>query len=147
MNSEQSGSADPARMDAACADAARRDHPRMARERRTVGAMLWLYCRRHHRDQRPCRDALCDECAALYAYALARLAECPFQEAKTTCAGCPVHCYRPEERARIRTVMRWAGPRMLWRHPLLALRHLLDGRRRTPGRRRTTPDRRRRDGG
>lgn len=131
MNGDKTGSAAPAR-----ADPAHRDPPRMARERRTVGAMLWLYCRHHHhRNQRARRDALCDECAALHAYALARLAECPFLEAKTTCAKCPVHCYRTEMRARIRTVMRWAGPRMLWRHPLLALRHLMDGRRRTPGRR------------
>jgi hypothetical protein len=28
-------------------------------------------------------------------------------------------------RARIQTVMRYAGPRMLWRHPVLALRHFV----------------------
>ena len=32
-------------------------------------------------------------------------------------------------RARIREVMRYAGPRMLLSHPLMALRHLLDGLR------------------
>jgi hypothetical protein len=30
---------------------------------------------------------------------------------------------------KIRTVMRYAGPRMLLRHPILAIGHLLDGRR------------------
>jgi hypothetical protein len=34
----------------------------------------------------------------------------------------------------MRTVMRYAGPRMLWRHPLLAVAHLIDGRRPAPPR-------------
>ena len=70
--------------------------------------------------------------AELLAYARARLSRCPYQEGKTTCARCPVHCYRPAMRARIRRVMRYAGPRMLTRHPLLALRHLIDGLRKEP---------------
>jgi hypothetical protein len=32
-------------------------------------------------------------------------------------------------RERVRTVMRYAGPRMLKRHPYLAVMHILDGRR------------------
>jgi hypothetical protein len=35
-------------------------------------------------------------------------------------------------RERVRTVMRYAGPRMMWRHPFLALAHLVDGRRPAP---------------
>lgn len=60
-------------------------------------------------------------------YALLRLEKCPFQAAKPTCAHCKVHCYQRPMRERIRTIMRWAGPRMLLRHPLLAVLHLLDG--------------------
>jgi hypothetical protein len=40
-----------------------------------------------------------------------------------------VHCYRAQQRERIRRVMRYSGPRMLLAHPLLALLHLLDARR------------------
>jgi len=58
-----------------------------------------------------------------------RLDQCPFQEAKTTCVKCPVHCYKPAMRERIRVVMRYAGPRMLWQHPVLAFYHLFDGLR------------------
>jgi hypothetical protein len=90
-------------------------------DRRTVSAMVHLYCEREHASA---RGALCDRCGALLAYAEARLAVCPFGEHKTTCRECPVHCYRPAERADMKVVMRAAGPRMLWRHPLLALRHL-----------------------
>jgi predicted amidophosphoribosyltransferase len=100
----------------------RDEHPRIKRERRTVAAMIALYCRDHHRSE----DALCSECSELLAYADERLDRCPFGERKTTCAKCPVHCYRPAMREKIRAVMRYAGPRMLLRHPLLAIRHLID---------------------
>lgn len=95
---------------------------RIARERDTVGAMIRLYCRRHHGQT----EGLCPECAALRAYAMLRLDRCPFGEDKPTCADCPVHCYKPDMRARIREVMRFAGPRMLLAHPLLAIAHLFD---------------------
>lgn len=107
-----------------------KEHPRMARERRTVEAMLVLYCRDHH----DTLSGLCAECEALRDYARQRLQKCPFQEGKTTCTKCPIHCYKPEMRAQIRAVMRHAGPRMLYRHPLLALRHMVDGLRQEPSR-------------
>jgi hypothetical protein len=105
------------------------DHSgRIAREKKTVEAMIRLYCADHH----GAAAELCESCAELRDYALGRLMRCPFQEGKTTCTRCPVHCYRPAERERIRIVMRYAGPRMIRRHPILALWHLLDGRRDEP---------------
>ena len=104
-------------------------HSRMAREAKTIRYMMEIYCRGQHSTE----NSLCPECAELHDYALARLARCPFQEAKSTCANCTVHCYKPEMRQRVREAMRYAGPRMLWRHPILALTHLLiDGRRPAP---------------
>ena len=103
-------------------------HPRMAREHRTVEAMIRVACRGQHGTG----AGLCDDCGELLAYARERLDRCPFQDGKTTCAKCPVHCYRPAMRERIRAVMRYAGPRMLWYHPVLALRHLVDGLRAEP---------------
>ena len=68
-------------------------------------------------------------------YAGMRLEKCPFQEHKTTCAKCPVHCYKRDRREQIRAVMRYAGPRMMLQHPRLAFYHLvIDGRREKPGR-------------
>lgn len=101
---------------------------RIEREAETVAAMIGLYCRAHHQYD----DVLCSDCAALFEYARARLNRCPFQDGKTTCAKCPIHCYKPAMRERIRAVMRYAGPRMLTRRPLLALRHLVDGIRDEP---------------
>jgi hypothetical protein len=104
---------------------------RLARERKTLTAMVRIYCRGHHGQRR----ALCDDCAALHAYAMCRLDRCPFGAEKPTCADCPIHCYKTDRREAIRAVMRYAGPRMLWRHPLLAVRHVLDARRPIPSRR------------
>lgn len=100
--------------------------PRMDREKRTIRAMIGIYCRAHHCGRR----ALCGECRELLDYAFARLDRCPFGEEKTPCAQCPIHCYKPAMRERVRDVMRYAGPRMLLRHTWLALRHQLDGVRR-----------------
>jgi hypothetical protein len=90
--------------------------------------MIHLYCREQHGSN----GQLCAGCEALRDYARQRLDKCPFQAGKTTCTQCPVHCYKPEERASIRAVMRYAGPRMLLRHPVLALLHLTDGLRKQP---------------
>lgn len=98
---------------------------RLLREKKTMACMLRMYCRAHHEGGR----RVCNECRALAEYADQRLARCPYGEGKPTCASCPIHCYRREQRELMRQVMRWAGPRMLLRHPLLAVLHLLDGRR------------------
>ncbi|WP_322508569.1 nitrous oxide-stimulated promoter family protein [Anaerolinea sp.] len=101
-------------------------HPRIARERKTILAMSRIYCADHH----GLPDGnLCMECQELLDYAFFRLEKCPYQEKKPTCANCPIHCYKPEMRERVRQMMRHAGPRMLLRHPILAIAHLLDGRK------------------
>jgi len=102
-------------------------NPRISREIKTVAVMITIYCRKHHS-----ADELCPECRALMEYARKKLEQCPFGEGKTTCARCPVHCYRPEMRQKIRILMRYSGPRMIYKHPLMAIRHLMDGRREEP---------------
>lgn len=104
------------------------DNQRIEREGRTLQAMFRLYCRKQH----GLNNELCQECQELQDYALTRLERCPFQEGKTTCVQCPIHCYKVEMRVRIKEVMRFAGPRMLFSHPVLAIRHTWDGRRKEP---------------
>lgn len=101
---------------------------RVRRELKTVRAMIGIHCRGLHGGGRD----LCTDCEALWQYARQRVDRCPFRLDKPTCLKCPVHCYRPEMRERIRTVMRYAGPRMSWRHPVLTLFHFLDGRKPPP---------------
>ena len=102
-------------------------HPRLSRELTTVGVMIRLYCHSHHE-----AGPLCAECRELLDYAQKRLEKCPFQEGKTVCAKCPVHCYKPDMRQRVKAVMRYSGPRMLYRHPILAVLHMIDSRRKKP---------------
>lgn len=89
-------------------------------EQKTVEKMIRLYCRRKEGNQE-----LCPSCRELLFYAHTRLEHCPFGENKTTCRNCTIHCYKPEMRKRMQTIMRYAGPRMLFFHPFAAIRHLL----------------------
>lgn len=82
--------------------------------------MIRLYCRRKEGNRE-----LCPSCASLLHYASLRLARCRFGGGKLTCRKCPVHCYSPQMRERMRTVMRWAGPRMVFYHPVAAVRHMV----------------------
>jgi hypothetical protein len=94
----------------------------IATERKTVHAMLKIYCRAHHGGA-----PICDSCAELQAYVDERLDKCPFGWEKPTCKNCRVHCYQKDRREQIRDVMRFSGPRMLLHHPILAVKHLLKG--------------------
>lgn len=102
--------------------------PRLRRERRTIAAMLQIFCRDHHGGV----GGLCSDCEGLRCYAFQRLDNCPFGEAKPACNHCEVHCYSQQMRERVREVMRYAGPRMVLRHPVLSVLHLVDERRPVP---------------
>lgn len=104
-------------------------HPRIAREHVTIEKMTYLFCRELHGSP---KGTLCPDCQVLMDYSLERLRKCPFQERKSTCAKCTVHCYRPDMREKVRVMMRYSGPRMMLHHPILAIRHLLDGRKPAP---------------
>jgi hypothetical protein len=96
---------------------------RLAREWKTMSAMVRIYCRDHHHPA----EGLCAECRQFLDYAEVRLERCRFGGEKPTCANCPVHCYQRDRREQARVVMRYAGPRMMWEHPVMSLRHWLDG--------------------
>ncbi|MFW6110882.1 MAG: nitrous oxide-stimulated promoter family protein [Thermoproteota archaeon] len=102
--------------------------PRIRREKKTIKALVELYCRDKHNSQ----ESLCSGCAGFLEYALTRLDNCPFQEDKTTCAKCPIHCYEPEMREMAKKIMGYSGPKLIWRHPILAIKHLLDRRKKPP---------------
>ena len=102
-------------------------HPLIDREGKTIAVMTSMHCH----DRHSC-DTLCSECKELLDYALERLNMCPFQEGKTVCNKCPVHCYKPDMRQNVRAVMRYSGPRMMLRHPFLTIMHYIDARRKEP---------------
>jgi hypothetical protein len=106
---------------------------RVRMEKKTIEAMINIYCH----DQHKTHNRLCLDCSELLGYSKRHLDRCPFQENKTTCANCQVHCYKPTMREKIRAVMRYSGPRMAYKHPLLALFHFIDGFRKEPIRHRS----------
>lgn len=105
---------------------ARSVEDRRESEKRVSGLMIELYCRKNHGSG---RGELCDECRALRDYAFQRIDRCPYMETRTFCSNCRTHCYKPEMRERIRTVMRFSGPRMILYHPVMAMRHVVSMKR------------------
>lgn len=124
----------PSAPDLAAQRAARLAAPRLARELKTIAAMLRIGCQDRHAELPHDEQGLCADCAGLLAYARKRLANCPYGVEKPTCVNCPIHCYGKRQREAVREVMRYAGPRMPTRHPWLAIAHLIDGRRPVPPR-------------
>ncbi len=95
---------------------------RLDREKETIHRMIDLYCRKIHGTE----GNLCADCKDMRQYADQRLSHCPFGENKPACSKCKVHCYSPDYRNRIRTIMRFSGPRMLVYHPGFLISHYLD---------------------
>lgn len=91
------------------------------REKRTVRLMIRLYCLHKLKEKN-----MPEEYQQLADYACRRLDRCRFGGKKTACRKCPVHCYAPAQREKIRSVMRWSGPRMLFYAPLEAIRHMIN---------------------
>jgi hypothetical protein len=102
------------------------EHPRIKREKKTIDKMVHVYCKAKHHTK---GKQLCDDCIEFLSYAFMRLDKCPFQEEKSTCGKCLVHCYQPEMREKAKKIMRYSGPRLIYRNPILSLHHVFDGRK------------------
>ena len=87
-----------------------------------IRQMISIYCRKRHNIK---SGDLCEECTQLLKYALARLDHCPKGNNKSSCRKCEIHCYSPNNRIKIREVMKYVGPRMIFIHPISAVRHLI----------------------
>ena len=99
-------------------------------EFKTINAMVEIYCQKHHHSDK--QKLPCAKCAEFILYASEKLDRCPYGQHKPTCNKCPIHCYKKEQRQQAKTIMRYAGPRMLLKHPILAVRHLLAEKRPVP---------------
>lgn len=101
---------------------------KLEQEYQTIKAMVQIYCKDIHN-----ADNVCKECIEFLQYARNRLDRCPYGETKPTCNNCTIHCYKPEQKQQAKTIMKYAGPRMLWHHPVLAIKHLLNERKKIEG--------------
>jgi hypothetical protein len=82
-----------------------------SRDREILRRFVGIYCKHHHQAD---GQGLCDNCAELLGYALEKLSRCPM-DPKPKCKDCPVHCYDPEHRERIREVMKFSGVHLVKR--------------------------------
>ena len=113
--------------------------PLSARERKDLKVLARftaVYCRAHHAGPRaavsvaageprrlPLRsDPVCPECSGFLAYAFERRLRCPLEE-KPACKHCPVHCYKPGHREKVREIMRFSGRHLIVRGRLDLLWH------------------------
>jgi len=96
----------------------------LERERKTIKVMIGMYCRKYHNKEMKG----CETCTELFSYASKKLDCCTFRNDKPVCSKCPIHCYKPEMREKIKTVMRYSGPRMIFQHPVLAFYHTMHGK-------------------
>lgn len=91
-------------------------------EKRTVKAMIQIYCSAHHNY----KNSLCPECLTVFEYAESRIDKCKFKSQNLVCSECKVHCFRPDKREKIKEIMKYSGPKMIWKHPVLAVRYLIN---------------------
>lgn len=99
------------------------ENKKIKKEKRVIEQMIRLYCRHKEKNKN-----LCSECEKLLLYAHHRLDRCTFGENKPACKHCPIHCYKPLMKKRIRLVMRFSGPRMIFYSPIEVLKHLFSYR-------------------
>jgi hypothetical protein len=93
------------------------------REKLTIEAMIRIYCRHNHGTD------LCEECGTILTYCFARIEKCIFGPEKPACNDCTVHCYSPKMREKVKTIMRFSGPKMIFRHPYLSMMHFVKEKR------------------
>ena len=68
------------------------------------------------------RYPVCSDCREFLLYAFQRRLRCPLEE-KPLCKHCPVHCYKPEYRQKVREIMRFSGRHLILRGRLDMLWH------------------------
>ena len=83
---------------------------RIKKDSEVLQAFIKNYCRQKHlkKGAKPGASGLCPACHDLLAYALKRTEKCGL-DPKPRCKKCPVHCYKPEMRERIKEVMKFSG--------------------------------------
>lgn len=103
---------------------------------KVLGLFTAVYCRRHHAGDKSAlatgdlyaaqlgleKYRYCPECQDFLAYAIQRRLRCPL-DPKPTCKECPVHCYRPGHREKVREIMRFSGMYLIKRGRLDLLWH------------------------
>ena len=82
---------------------------RLEKDEKVLKKFVTVYCKHEHK-----QNQLCAECQDILDYSLGRLQKCPY-DPKPMCKKCPVHCYKPFYRQKIKQIMKKAGILMILR--------------------------------
>ena len=110
--------------------------PREVTDLKVLAQFTAVYCQVHHagphqalKVTEPALRAVpldkypvCSDCATFLAYACERRLCCPLDD-KPACKHCPLHCYRPGHREKVRDIMRFSGKYLIRRGRLDLLWH------------------------
>ncbi len=114
----------------------------IAKDLKVLGKFVECYCNHHHHasPRKPFvmqaldlsatklgHRLVCADCRRLLSHAVTKRARCPL-DPKPSCRVCPVHCYSPENREKIRAVMKFSGRHLILRGHLHLLLHFLERR-------------------
>jgi len=112
--------------------------PKERKDLKILALFTAVYCRAKHDGEKSSlvpkeadlqglgieRFHICSECRDFLAYAFERRIHCPL-DPKPSCKHCPIHCYRPGHRERVREIMRFSGKYLVMRGRLDLLWHYL----------------------
>lgn len=91
-----------------------------SQEKALFEIMTKIHCKgQHHKTH----SILCTSCQEMVVYAWDRIDHCPHGAKKPFCSKCTIHCFQPLFRERVKTMMRYSGPRMIFYAPKVALQH------------------------
>lgn len=95
-----------------------------------------VYCRANHAEAKSVvatdegelrrlplqKHPVCQDCGSFLRYAFERRLRCPLAD-RPVCKHCPVHCYKPEYRMKVKEIMRFSGQYLIKRGRLDLLWH------------------------
>ena len=92
---------------------------------RILEKFIQVYCDTKHKDFEKTivnNLDLCEECFETLNYSILRREFCSLNP-KPSCKNCDIHCYKPDQRQKIKNIMRYSGMHMIKRGRLDWLIH------------------------
>lgn len=95
------------------------------KDAKVLEQFIQIYCDTKHTDADKIETdglSLCAECHETLEYSKLRRELCPLNP-KPSCKNCEVHCYKPDQRQRIKDIMRHSGMHLIKRGRIDMLLH------------------------
>jgi len=99
----------------------------VGKDSKVLEQFIQIYCENKHIEAIKSEKSgvhLCHECHETLEYSKVRRKLCPL-DPKPPCKNCEIHCYRPDQRQKIRDIMRHSGMHLIKRGRLDMLLHYI----------------------